>query len=54
MVPTYNGWDEIPEDEREELEQWERESRLHRRPSQSIPRLDYDRRNGSGGWFTLS
>ena len=23
MVPTYNGWEDVPEDEREELEQWE-------------------------------
>lgn len=23
MVATYNGWDEMPESEREELEQWE-------------------------------
>ena len=41
MIPTYNGWDEIPEDEREGLEQWETESRLRRRSSQAIPRPDY-------------
>jgi hypothetical protein len=41
MIPTYNGWDEIPEDEREELEQWEMESRRVRRSSQAIPRPDY-------------
>jgi hypothetical protein len=41
MVPTYNGWDEIPEDEREELEQWEAASRIgRRRSSQAIPRPD--------------
>jgi hypothetical protein len=52
MVPTYNGWDEIPEDEREELEQWETESRLLRRSSQAIPRPDTNLRS-SGRWFTL-
>jgi hypothetical protein len=41
MVPTYNGWDETPEDEREALELWEAESRHHRRSSQAIPRPDY-------------
>ncbi|HEX2251247.1 MAG TPA: hypothetical protein VHH32_12945 [Gemmatimonadales bacterium] len=42
MIPTFNGWDDTPEDEREELEQWETESRLRRRSSQAMPRLDYD------------
>ena len=42
MIPTYNGWDEIPEDEREGLELWETENRLRRRSSQAIPRPDYD------------
>ena len=23
MAPTYNGWEDTPEDEREGLEQWE-------------------------------
>jgi hypothetical protein len=23
MAPTYNGWEDTPEDEREALEQWE-------------------------------
>ena len=25
MVATFNGWDDMPEAERESLEQWERE-----------------------------
>ena len=38
MVPTYNGWEDSREDEREALEQWEAESRPGRRSSQRIPR----------------
>ncbi len=53
MIPTYNGWDDIPEDEREELEHWEIESRRLRRSSQSMPRLDNIRRNSSGHWWSL-
>ena len=34
MVPTYNGWEDPPEDEREALEQWEALERLGRRSSQ--------------------
>lgn len=26
MVATFNGWDDMPEVERESLEQWEREN----------------------------
>jgi hypothetical protein len=41
VVPTYNGWDDIPEDEREELEQWEASNPIgRRRSSQAIPRPD--------------
>jgi hypothetical protein len=41
VVPTYNGWDEVPEDEREELELWEASNPLgRRRSSQAIPRPD--------------
>jgi hypothetical protein len=38
MVPTYNGWEDIPEDEREALEQWEARDRTGRRSSQRITR----------------
>jgi hypothetical protein len=37
MVPTYNGWEDSREDEREALEQWEAEHRPGRRSSQRIP-----------------
>jgi hypothetical protein len=53
MVPTYNGWDEIPEDEREELEQWEQESPLHRRSSQAMQQPDGRVRHSSGTWPSL-
>ena len=39
MVPTYNGWEDAPEDEREALEQWEAWG-LRRRSSRGIPRPD--------------
>jgi hypothetical protein len=41
MAPTYNGWEDTPEDEREALEQWEAESRPARRSSRGIRRPDY-------------
>ena len=37
MVPTYNGWEDSAEDEREALEQWEARERSGRRSSQRIP-----------------
>ena len=37
MVPTYNGWEDPAEDEREALEQWEARERSGRRSSQRIP-----------------
>jgi hypothetical protein len=40
MVPTYNGWEDSPEDEREALEQWEARGLLGRRSSRGIPRPD--------------
>jgi hypothetical protein len=47
MIATFNGWDELPEAEREGLEQWEEALRslsdgLRREPrvSGSLPRLD--------------
>jgi hypothetical protein len=40
MVPSYNGWEDSPEDEREALEQWEARERGGRRSSRAIPRLD--------------
>jgi hypothetical protein len=43
MVPTYNGWEDTPEEEREALELWEEASglapRQPRRSRASIPRL---------------
>ena len=48
MVPTYNGWEDTPEDEREALEQWEARSLLGRRSSRGIPRPDLSR-FGEGG-----
>jgi hypothetical protein len=38
MVPTYNGWEDAPEDEREALEQWEAHDSTGRRSSQRITR----------------
>jgi hypothetical protein len=35
MVATFNGWDELPEAEREELAQWELQSES--RPAEPVP-----------------
>jgi hypothetical protein len=43
MVPTYNGWEDSPEDEREALEQWESRGLIGRRSSRGIPRPDLSR-----------
>jgi hypothetical protein len=43
MVPTYNGWEDAPEDEREALEQWEARGLTGRRSSRGIPRPDLSR-----------
>jgi len=40
MVPTYNGWEDSREDEREALEQWEAWEPPGRRTSQRIPLPD--------------
>jgi len=40
MVPTYNGWEDPREEEREALELWEARDRPGRRSSQRIPRPD--------------
>ena len=48
MVPTYNGWEDIREDEREALEQWEAQERPGRRSSQAIPRPEL---RASGVWW---
>jgi hypothetical protein len=53
MVPTYNGWDEIPEDEREELEQWEMKTLPRRRSSQAMQQPDGRVRHSSGTWLSL-
>lgn len=42
MAPTYNGWEDTPEDEREALEQWETADRRVRRSSRALPKPDYD------------
>ena len=50
MVPTYNGWEDSPEDQREAIELWEEAVGLapsqQRRSRASIPRLsvELDRR----------
>jgi hypothetical protein len=50
MVPTYNGWEDTPEDEREAIELWEEANGLAahqpRRSRASVPRLsvELDRR----------
>jgi hypothetical protein len=52
MVPTYNGWEDSREDEREALEQWEAGDQMARRASRGIPRQSgvfYGRRM-SGKW----
>jgi hypothetical protein len=38
VVPSYNGWEDTPEDEREALEQWEASLGTGRRSSRAIPR----------------
>jgi hypothetical protein len=38
MAPSYNGWEDTPEDEREALEQWEAASGAGRRSSRGVPR----------------
>jgi hypothetical protein len=50
MVPTYNGWEDTPEDEREALEQWEARERGGRRSSRSIPRPEL---RASGVWWAV-
>ena len=47
MAPTYNGWEDTPEDEREALELWEFQQLSGRRSSRSLPRL----RLSSGFWL---
>ena len=46
MVPTYNGWEDTPEDEREALELWEEASEtlltLPRRSRTSLVRIDIE------------
>ena len=43
MVPTYNGWEDTPEDEREALDRWEEASEtvlaLPRRSRASLVRI---------------
>jgi hypothetical protein len=38
MAPSYNGWEDTPEDEREALDQWEAATGVGRRSSRGIPR----------------
>jgi hypothetical protein len=38
MAPSYNGWEDTPEDEREALDQWEAAAGAGRRSSRGIPR----------------
>jgi hypothetical protein len=49
MAPSYNGWEDTPEDEREALDQWEAEHPMGRRSSRGIPRPDYLAISGTGG-----
>ena len=46
MVPTYNGWEDTPEDEREALELWEEASdtmlALPRRSRASLVRVSIE------------
>jgi hypothetical protein len=46
MVPTYNGWEDTPEDEREALELWEEASEnvlaLPRRSRASLIRISVE------------
>ena len=51
MVATYNGWEDMPEEEREALEQWEARD-WNRRPSRAVSRpsgVKYGRRSGAWG-----
>jgi hypothetical protein len=41
VAPSYNGWEDTPEDEREALDQWEATSGSGRRSSRGIPRLSF-------------
>ena len=38
MAPTYNGWEDTPEDEREALDQWEATRNRITRSSRAMPR----------------
>ena len=38
MAPTYNGWEDTPEDEREALDLWEARDRNGRRSSRGMLR----------------
>jgi hypothetical protein len=42
MVPTYNGWEDTPEDEREALDRWE-EANESARPFQRRSRASLTR-----------
>ena len=53
MVPTYNGWEDTPEDEREALELWEAQDQASGRVSRGVPRPSGVRRM-SGRWITGS
>jgi hypothetical protein len=48
MAPTYNGWEDTPEDEREALELWEAQERNGPRSSRGIPRPQL---RSSGFWW---
>jgi hypothetical protein len=48
MVPTYNGWEDAPEDEREATELWEAQQKPGRRSSQTLARPDL--RMADRGW----
>jgi hypothetical protein len=48
MSPSYNGWEDTPEDEREALDRWEGEHLAGRRSSRGIPRHDYQATDGTG------
>ncbi len=54
MVATYNGWEDMPEEEREALEQWEAQDRV-RWPSRDVVRRSGVRyRRRSGRWSSVS
>jgi hypothetical protein len=46
MVPTYNGWEDSPEDEREALDRWEEASEtplgFQRRSRASLTRISIE------------